>query len=227
MSDSSRPHWRSPPGSPVPGILQARTLEWAAITFSNAWKWKVNVKLLSRVLLLVTPWTAAHQAPPCMGFSRQEYWSGVPLDGSPTYTEQNSWQKNRQHTAAASRIRQWSWLRGVRKNALPFWAHHTEHITPSTSHRSQTMSPRNWERYIASPRELRPWHWKMWADLCGSHKTHTHTQMKRQALTLNWEKKKKKQLKTLKETTENKTLSSSSYGPQIIRQRHIFRTLHI
>ena len=69
----------SPPGSPVPEILQARTLEWVPISFSNAWKWKVKVKSLSRVLLLATPWTAAHQAPPSMGFSRQEYWSGVPL----------------------------------------------------------------------------------------------------------------------------------------------------
>ena len=68
----------SPPGSPVPRILQARTLEWVAISFSNAWKWKVKVKSLSRVRLLVTPWTAAYQAPPSMGFSRQEYWSGVP-----------------------------------------------------------------------------------------------------------------------------------------------------
>ena len=69
----------SPPGSPVPGILQARTLEWVAISFSNAWKWKVKGKSLSRVWLLATPWTAAHQAPPSMGFFRQEYWSGVPL----------------------------------------------------------------------------------------------------------------------------------------------------
>ena len=69
----------SPPGSPIPGILQARILEWVAISFSNAWKWKVKVKSFSRVQLLVTPWTAAHQAPPSMGFSRQEYWSGVPL----------------------------------------------------------------------------------------------------------------------------------------------------
>ena len=57
------------PGSPVPGILQARTLEWLAISFSNAWKWKVKVKSLSRVRLLVTPWTAAYQAPPSIGFS--------------------------------------------------------------------------------------------------------------------------------------------------------------
>ena len=69
----------SPPGSPVPGILQARTLEWVAIAFSNAWKWKGKVKSLSRARLLATSWTAAHQAPPSMGFSRQEYWSGVPL----------------------------------------------------------------------------------------------------------------------------------------------------
>ena len=69
----------SPPGSPVPGILQARTLEWVAISFSSAWKWKVKVKSLSRVWLFSTPWTAAHQAPPSMGFSMQEYWSGVPL----------------------------------------------------------------------------------------------------------------------------------------------------
>ena len=68
----------SPPGSAVPGIFQARTLEWVAISFFNSWKWKVKVKSLSRVWLFETPWTAAHQAPPSMGFSRQEYWNGVP-----------------------------------------------------------------------------------------------------------------------------------------------------
>ena len=73
------PRDSSPPSSPVPGILQARTLEWVAISFSNAWKWKVKVKSLSHVWLFTTPWTAAHQAPPSIGFSRQEYWSGVPL----------------------------------------------------------------------------------------------------------------------------------------------------
>ena len=67
----------SPPGSPIPGILQAGTLEWVTISFSNAWKWKVKVKSLSCVRPLATPWTAAYQAPPSMGFSRQEYWSGV------------------------------------------------------------------------------------------------------------------------------------------------------
>ena len=69
----------SPPGSPVPGILQARTLEWVAISFSNACKWKMKVKSLGRVRPSATRWTAAYQAPPSMGFSRQEYWSGVPL----------------------------------------------------------------------------------------------------------------------------------------------------
>ena len=73
----------SPPGSPVPRILQARTLEWVAISLSNAGKWKVKVKSLSRVRPSATPWTAAFQAPPSMGFSKQEYWSGVPLP-SPT-----------------------------------------------------------------------------------------------------------------------------------------------
>ena len=69
----------SPPGSPIPGILQARTLKRADISFSNAWKWKVKVKSLSCVWLLATLWTVDYQAPPSMGFSRQEYWSGVPL----------------------------------------------------------------------------------------------------------------------------------------------------
>ena len=69
----------SPSGSPIPRILQARSLEWVAISFSSACKWKVKVKSLSRVQLFMTPWTAAYQAPPSMGFSREEYWSGVPL----------------------------------------------------------------------------------------------------------------------------------------------------
>ena len=78
------PRDSSPRGSPVPGILQARTLEWGAIAFYNAWKWKVKVKSLSRVQLLAIPWTAAYQAPQPMGFSRQEYWSGVPLPSPAT-----------------------------------------------------------------------------------------------------------------------------------------------
>ena len=78
----------SPPGSPFPRVLQVRTLEWVAISFPRAWKWKVKVKSLSRVRLLATPGTAAHQAPLSMGFSRQEYWSGVPLP-SPKVKEES------------------------------------------------------------------------------------------------------------------------------------------
>ena len=74
----------SPPGSPVLGILQARTMEWVAISFSNAGKGKVKVKSLSRAQPSATPWIAAFQAPPSMGFSRQEYWSGVPLPSPAT-----------------------------------------------------------------------------------------------------------------------------------------------
>ena len=66
----------SPPGSPIPGILQARSLECVAISFSNAWKWKMKAKSLSRVRPSATPWTAAFQAPPSMGFSRQGYCLG-------------------------------------------------------------------------------------------------------------------------------------------------------
>ena len=75
------------PGFSIHGILQARTLEWVVISFSNAWKWKVKVKSLSCVWLLVTPWTAAHQAPPSMGFSVQPYWSGVPLPSPYIYID--------------------------------------------------------------------------------------------------------------------------------------------
>ena len=96
----------SPSGSSVHGILWAKTLEWVAISFSNAWKWKLKVKSLSRVRLLAIPWTTAHQAPPSMGFSRQEQWSGVPLPSPhlvpglpfidylphhPSHTSFNSW----------------------------------------------------------------------------------------------------------------------------------------
>ena len=71
----------SPPGSAIPGILQARTLEWVAISFSNAWKWKVKVKSISRIRLLVTPWTAAYQAPPSMGIfqARVLEWGAILL----------------------------------------------------------------------------------------------------------------------------------------------------
>ena len=93
----------SPLGFPVPGILQARTLEWVAISFSNAWKWKVKVKSLSHVRLFVTPWTAAYQAPPSKGFSRQEYWSGVPLPSPPAlagkfFTTSTPWKALKHYT---------------------------------------------------------------------------------------------------------------------------------
>ena len=81
----------SPPGSLIPGILQARTLERVAISFFNGWKWKVNVKSLSCVWLLATPWSAAYQAPLPMGFSMQEYWSGVPL---PSLSRVLIWREN-------------------------------------------------------------------------------------------------------------------------------------
>ena len=91
----------SPPGSPVPGILQARTLEWVAISFSNACKWKLKAKTLSHIRLSATPWTAAFKAPPSMGFSRQEYWSGVPLASPrrniPQHNKSYKWQTHSKH----------------------------------------------------------------------------------------------------------------------------------
>ena len=84
----------SPPGSPVPGILQARTLEWVASSFSSAWKWKVKVKLLSCVRLLATRWTAAHQAPSSLGFSRQEHWSGLPVPSPVHESEKWKWSRS-------------------------------------------------------------------------------------------------------------------------------------
>ena len=94
----------SPPGSPVPGILQARTLEWVAISVSNAQKWKVKVKSLSRVQLLATPWTSAHQAPPSMGFSRQEYQSRV---SSPSPREHHRvWKITGLHTTEGREIKE-------------------------------------------------------------------------------------------------------------------------
>ena len=84
----------TPPGSPVPGIPQARTLEWVAISFSNAWKWKVKVKSLSRVRLLATPWTAAFQGPLSLGFSRQEHWSGLPFPSPMHESEKWKWSRS-------------------------------------------------------------------------------------------------------------------------------------
>ena len=110
-------HRWQPPGSPIPGILQARTLEWVAISFSNAWKWKVKGKLLSRVRLLATPWTAAYQAPLSMRFSRQSTGVGCHCllccylacqRGAPTYRPGAGIQE--------------AWLQGsTETNATFFW----------------------------------------------------------------------------------------------------------
>ena len=106
---------RSPLGSAVPGILQARIMEWAAISFSNAWKWKVKVKSLSRVQLFTNPWTAAHQALPSMGFSRQEYWSGVPLPSPVIGIDLQ--EKKKKKTVSKLQEIEWLWQMGsVRLN---------------------------------------------------------------------------------------------------------------
>ena len=114
----------SPPGSPILGILQARTLEWVAVSFSNAWKRKVKVKSLSRVQLLATPWTAAYQAPQPMGFSRQEYsrkgkkWEAV--------SEEEMWRSRYQHAKEWLQLWKNSWKhKGIKKHLvssyLPLW----------------------------------------------------------------------------------------------------------
>ena len=123
----------SPPGSPVPGILQARTLEWVAISFSNVWKWKEKVKSLSRARLLATPWIAAYQVPPSVGFSRQEYWSGVPLLPS-LYQPREHIKKQRHYLANISLFSQsygfssshvWMWELDYKESWMPknwcFW----------------------------------------------------------------------------------------------------------
>ena len=110
----------SPPGSALPGILQARTLEWDAISFFNAWKWKVKVKSLSCVQLFATPWTAAHQAPPSMGFSRQEYRSGF-------------------HCLL------WKWNRAKAKRVLPReHTHHSKHPLLATQEKTLHKDITSW-----------------------------------------------------------------------------------
>ena len=112
----------SPPGSPLPGILQARTLEWVSNSFSNTWK--VKVKSLSPVGLLVTPWTAAYQVPPSMGFSRQEYWSGVPVP-SPLYRlpRFNPWTRSWDHSSGP--------VTAVSPRLLPHWFPFFTELFPS------------------------------------------------------------------------------------------------
>ena len=110
----------SPPGSPIPEILQARTLEWVAISFSNSWKWKVKVKSLSRVRLFATPWTAAYQAPPSMRFSRQEYWSGMPLP-SPLFllADQKAKHGSQEDLEKSSLALVYKWSRAKANRILP------------------------------------------------------------------------------------------------------------
>ena len=104
-----------PPDFHIPGILQARALEWVAISFSNEWKWKVKVKSLSRVRLLATPWTAAHQASRSMGFSRQDYWSGVPL---PSPLSEGRQTENHNHGKLTNLI---TWTTAL-SNSMQIWA---------------------------------------------------------------------------------------------------------
>ena len=106
------------PGSLVPGILQARTLEWVAISFSNAWKWKVKVKSLSRVQLFAIPWTIAYQAPPSMGFSKQEYWSGVPLPSPSQILDKCNWLYRLKYGNAAKEVPPWVALGKKHKGIL-------------------------------------------------------------------------------------------------------------
>ena len=141
----------SPPGSPVPGILQARTLEWVAISFFNAWKWKVKVKLLSPVWLLATPWTAAHQAPPSMGFSRQEYWSGLPLP-SPFICLPVSYYSSQVH--GASRLQR----RCKKTTQMP-------RISTINTHKSHNL--RSPPQPNPDPEHIREkWIWKLFCNVC-------------------------------------------------------------
>ena len=105
----------SPLGSPIPGILQARTLEWVAISFSNAWKWKVKVKSLSRTWLLATPWTAAYQAPR-PGLSRQEYWSGMPPMNSMKRQKDTTLKDELPRSVGAQNATEDQWRNNPRKN---------------------------------------------------------------------------------------------------------------
>ena len=117
MSDSVRPHRRQPTRLPRPWDSPGKTLGWVAISFSNAWKWKVKVKSFSRVWLVAKPWTAAYQAPVSMGFSRQKYWSGVPLP-SPSFVTRELQIKHKRDTPAY--LFKWlSWGEKKNKNKKP------------------------------------------------------------------------------------------------------------
>ena len=103
MLDSVWPQRRQPTRLPCPWDPPGKNTGVGCISFSNAWKWKVKVKWLSCVRLFATPWTAAYQAPPSLGFSRQEHWSGLPFPFSMHEREK------------------WKWSRSVVSN--PQWPH--------------------------------------------------------------------------------------------------------
>ena len=124
----------SPPGSPVPGVLQARILEWVAISFSNTWKWKVKVKSLNRVGFLATPQTAAYQDPPSMRFSRQEHWSGLPLS-SP-----NKWWQHM--LKRRKRVESWEWEKSRLSQGHP--GHLSTMATSASSHLDKASGRCTW-----------------------------------------------------------------------------------
>jgi len=120
----------SPPGSPVPGILQARTMEWVASSFSNAWKWKVKVKLLSHVLLLATPWTAAYQAPLSNGIlqARVLEWGAIAFSTRNHYTELNVWMHDP--------LGHWSFLKSCEILAYTCIHEYSTHVPATWNERS-------------------------------------------------------------------------------------------
>ena len=140
----------SPPGSAVPGILQARTLEWAAISFSNTWKWKVKVTPLSCVWLFATPWTVTYQAPPSMGFSRQEYWSGLPLP-SP-WVSVTWWKAVSSHWVVADPQTGSLELPGHMKSHFILFFHHRTNQNPDLE---------TWLRFFGLAMSTGPSMWKM------------------------------------------------------------------
>ena len=102
VSDSVRPHRWQPTRLPRPWDFPGKNTGVGCHFFSNAWKWKLKVKSLSRIRLLATPWTAAYQAPPSMVFSRQEYWSVLPA-GAGALPMAKVMRKEAQHTQRRDR----------------------------------------------------------------------------------------------------------------------------
>ena len=142
----------SPPGSPVPGILQTRTLEWVAISFSNALKWKVKVKSLSGVWLLATPWTAAYQVPLSMGFTRQEYWSGLPM---PSPEKMATKQESGSHRTQNWPVLHWSW------NSQSRWG--KRQVGPP---RVKSLKIHSWWTKTPRLENLDNWERSPWLHLC-------------------------------------------------------------